>query len=282
MREHARVAGLSGVVAATVFAAGCTDLANPGAPRPTPRPVQQLAASGVWTTKAPMTTARDGGAAAALHGVLYAIGGNGANDYDIVHYLASLEAYNPIANTWTTKAPMPTARCGLAVGVVNGILYAVGGTDNRGTAFATVEAYDPATDTWTTKAPMPTPRYWLGVGVVNGVLYAVGGGNTAFLATVEAYDPATNTWTTKAPVPAERSALAVAVANGRLYAAAGANAYGPVATFEAYDPATNTWSTEASMLTARDGVAADVLGGTLYVIGGTDGNLRVLPTVEAY
>ena len=58
---------------------------------------------------------------------------------------------------WTTKAPMPTPRTGLAAGVVNGILYAVGGND--GVSFlGTVEAYDPATNTWTTKASMPTVR----------------------------------------------------------------------------------------------------------------------------
>ena len=30
-------------------------------------------------------------------------------------------------DTWTTKAPMPTARLGLATSVVNGIIYAIGG-----------------------------------------------------------------------------------------------------------------------------------------------------------
>jgi hypothetical protein len=59
--------------------------------------------------------------------------------------------------TWTTKASMPTARSQLAVSVLNGILYAVGGTNDSG-VLNTVEAYDPTTDSWTTKTPMPTPR----------------------------------------------------------------------------------------------------------------------------
>src|SRR5437899_10589569 len=58
------------------------------------------------------------------------------------------------AGTWTTKAPMPTARWGLAAGVVNGILYAIGGGGTSGFSDPTVvEAYDLATNTWTTKAP---------------------------------------------------------------------------------------------------------------------------------
>src|SRR5712691_1127028 len=75
-------------------------------------------------------------------------------------------------NAWTTKAPMPPARSGLGVSVVNGLLYAVGGhnTSVVGQAFATVEAYEPTTNAWTTKAPMPAADYWFGVGVVNGVL----------------------------------------------------------------------------------------------------------------
>jgi hypothetical protein len=82
---------------------------------------------------------------------------------------------------------MPTARNYLAVGVVNGTLYAVGGYD--GTAYLdTVEAYNPSTDTWTSVASMPTARELLGAVVVNGILYAVGGVNsTATLATNEAF-----------------------------------------------------------------------------------------------
>ena len=65
--------------------------------------------------------------------------------------------------TWTTKAPMPTARSAFSVGEVNGILYAVGGSNARpyvqplpDSSSDVVEAYNPTTDSWTTKASMPT------------------------------------------------------------------------------------------------------------------------------
>ena len=70
---------------------------------------------------------------------------------------------------WANKAPMSTARNVPGVGVVNGILYAVGGL-----TLATMEAYDPVTNTWMPKTSMSTPRYEHAVGVVNGTLYAVG------------------------------------------------------------------------------------------------------------
>jgi hypothetical protein len=179
------------------------------------------------------------------------------------------------SNPWTAQASMPTARWLLAAGVVNGILYAVGGK-NDGT-LATVEAYDPATNTWTTKASMSTARWLHAAGVVNGILYAVGG-NNGFddVATVEAYDPATNTWTTKAPMSNARRGLAAGVVDGTLYAVGGVGS----GTVEAYDPATNTWTMKAPMLTARYGSAAGVVNGILYVVGGY--NNGDLATVEAY
>jgi N-acetylneuraminic acid mutarotase len=99
------------------------------------------AATDTWTNKAPMPTARFGLAASDLNGVLYAVGGCAVFCNYRLPSLNTVEAFNPSTNTWHTKAPMPTARAWLAAGVVNGILYAVGGFET-GPA-ATVEAYNP-------------------------------------------------------------------------------------------------------------------------------------------
>ena len=82
---------------------------------------------------------------------------------------------------------MPTPRRYAAVGVVNGVLYAVGGANSG--ALGTFAAYDPATDTWITRGETLTPRAELAVGVVGGVLYAVGGVNLFPLDTVESLVP---------------------------------------------------------------------------------------------
>jgi N-acetylneuraminic acid mutarotase len=179
--------------------------------------------------------------------------------------------------SWATKASMPTARFGLGMTAVNGVLYAVGGA---GGGAATVEAYDPASDTWTTKASMPTARAFLGVVAVNGILYAIGGfgPNTGALTTVEAYDPVSDKWTTKAPMLTARDGVGVAVVNGILYAVGGGTTNGfPLSTVEAYDPASDTWTTKASMPTARGFLGVAAVNGILYAVGGFG-----LTTVEAY
>ncbi len=168
---------------------------------------------------------------------------------------------------WSPRAPMPTPRSRLGVGVVNGVLYAVGGD-----YIGTVEAYDPVTNSWTTKARMPTPRPELGVGVVNGVLYAVGGD---LIGTVEAYDPVANSWSTKAPMPTPRWGFSVGVVSGVLYTVGG----DAVGTVEAYDPATNSWTTRAALPTHEHGFGIGVVNGVLYAVGADH---DYIGTVEAY
>ena len=241
-----------------------------------------------WFMSTSMPTARANLAAGVVDGKLYAVGGyytDGETDTN----LSTVEVYDPTANTWAAVAPMPTARANLAAGVVDGKLYALGGSaDEAGTKLSTVEVYDPATDTWTTVAPMPTARGFLATGVVDGKLYALGGSSSTdddnAIATVEMYDPATNTWAAVAPMPTARSNLAAGVMDGKLYAVGGYYTDDEtdtnLSTVEVYDPAANTWATAAPMPTARASLAAGVMGGNLYAVGGEDDDQNPLNVVE--
>src|SRR2546422_970562 len=184
---------------------------------------------GTWIAKAPIPTPRAGLAVGVVNGILYAVGGEivhaGVGGY--IEFLSTVEAYDPSTNSWSSKAPLPAPRGGLTVGVVNGILYAVGGSccGPSGHPLGTVEAYDPTTNTWTAKASMPTPRYNLAVGVANQILYAVGGhggpNGESYVNVVEAYDPARNVWTTKTPLPENRNLVGLGSVNGFLHAVGG-------------------------------------------------------------
>lgn len=61
----------------------------------------------------------------------------------------------------------------MRVGVVNGILYAIGGYDGSA-HLNTVECFDPMTNTWRAVASMASRRSSAGVAVLNDTLYVVG------------------------------------------------------------------------------------------------------------
>ena len=67
-----------------------------------------------------------------------------------------------------------TRRLGVAVAVLHGYLYAIGGSDGQN-PLNSVERYDPQKNTWTVMAPMSTRRKHLGCAVYNNMIYAVGG-----------------------------------------------------------------------------------------------------------
>jgi ELWxxDGT repeat protein len=242
---------------------------------------------GSWSAAAAMPTPRGAFDVAVIDGKIYAVGGFSEGGFsDATGALPTLEVYDPASNTWMTKTSMAAARNGVAVGVVDGILYAIGGATAavNGTPLNSVEAYDPATNTWTPRAPMPTPRAHLDVAVVNGIIYAIGGADGSILNTVEAYDPQTNTWTTKAPLLTARSSPGVEIVDGIIYATGGQTGPGIfTSTVEAYSPATNTWTTRASMPTGRGGHGVALLNGRIYTLGGNANFSAVqLNTVESY
>merc|ERR1739844_335695 len=96
---------------------------------------------------------------------------------------------------------------GVAVAVLNGFLYAIGGSDGQ-CPLNSVERYDPQKNTWTLMAPMSTRRKHLGSQVYNNMIYAVGGRDDCTeLSSAERYNPATNTWAPIVAMMSRRSGL---------------------------------------------------------------------------
>jgi hypothetical protein len=124
---------------------------EPAAPLPGPEFAAATAPANVWSTKAPMPTARSILATGVVSGVIYAVGGSSVDGTA----LATVQAYTPGGNTWTTRAPLPSPRTSLSgAGTINGVLYVAGGENSQRSLTATLFAYNPSTNTWTTKAPI--------------------------------------------------------------------------------------------------------------------------------
>ncbi|MBM3235253.1 hypothetical protein FJZ31_03030 [Candidatus Poribacteria bacterium] len=206
-------------------------------------------ATDTWAKKADMPTARGALSTSVVNGRIYAIGGvTTTKPTTTISTLSTVEEYDPTTDTWTKKADIPIPRQGLSTSVVNGKIYAIGGS--AGGVVSTVEEYDPVTDIWTKKTNMPTPRWFLSTSVVNDRIYAIGGGGvddyyapSPVLSTVEVYDPETDTWTKKTDMFTPRAQFSASAVNGYIYAIGGTPTfcYGvykscvPLSTVEEYD-----------------------------------------------
>jgi N-acetylneuraminic acid mutarotase len=207
----------------------------------------------------------------------------------------------PLAETWTTLAPMPQQQQEAAVAVLDGRMYVMGGFSDDPQPFTLVQIYDPRTDQWRPGAPLAEPVHHAGAATVGGKIYLVGGFRNPFgqrepVDSVWAYDPATDRWTPRAPLPSPRGALGVAAVGDRIYAVGGEHrrppdalrpagsplAYEPVADLTVYDPAADRWETLPPMRARRDHL---VVGGTadrLYVVSGRDRPVYDIPYLEEY
>jgi N-acetylneuraminic acid mutarotase len=185
-----------------------------------------------------------------------------------------------VENEWTAKEPMPTARGGFGVAVVNGKIYAIGGLNND-TQLAVNEEYNPVTNTWTTKTPMPTARSGFAIAVYQNKIYCIGGtvGDSedlvsGFTGVNEVYDPVKNIWEIKESMPTPRADLCASVVDGKIYLIGGKEYWGVEPFYheldvnEVYYPETDSWTTKSPMPIPALGYASEVVNGKIYVIGG--------------
>ena len=175
-----------------------------------------------------------------------------------------------VTNLWSFKAPMATGRQSPGAGVVNGVVYVVGGY-NGGVTLSSMEAYTPGTNSWAPKAALPATRGSpAGVGVINGKLYVAGGttGTSGVTNTLYAYTPSTNTWVAKAPMNVPRGCEASAVIAGQLYVYSGDCNTTASSSFQRYNPASNSWTVLPPPRFARRLAAGGAVGGKFYLVGG--------------
>lgn len=99
------------------------------------------AATGSWSTVAPMPTARCVEVGASLAGRLHVFGGTTFVSGADASAVATHEVYDPVNNVWATLEPMPTARYALMGASAGDALFAIGGRRMDGTVTTAVERY---------------------------------------------------------------------------------------------------------------------------------------------
>jgi non-specific serine/threonine protein kinase len=128
-----------------------------------------------WTGGADLPTPREHLAAVSDGEFAYAVGGRElAPDKN----LATLERYDPEADSWQALPDMPTARGGLGAVIVGRRVFAVGGESPTG-AMREVEYFNLGDKSWSRAPSMRTPRHGLTVEAIGGAFYAIGGATHA-------------------------------------------------------------------------------------------------------
>jgi len=171
--------------------------------------------------------------------------------------------------------PMPTLRENFEIAILNGKIYAIGGSNSsQQVYFGTNEEYDPASNRWDTKESMPTPRSGFGIFVFQDKIYCVGGYSTerSYIGVNEVYYPISDTWEIKASMPTKRSSMQTKMVNGTIFFLGGAIGYDYEKsetvysqTNEAYDPVTDSWETKTS-IPVNGEFDAYVFGDQIYCI----------------
>src|SRR5258705_135687 len=133
-----------------------------------------------WRARASMPTPCNHMGGEAVNGKIYVIGGrlSGAFIIGFPGNINLVQAYDPAADSWVTKTPMPTPRSGFNTAALNGIIYAAGGEVQNGSylaAFRAFEAYDPASDTWWQLPSMLLPRHEAIMAVLGNRIHVAGG-----------------------------------------------------------------------------------------------------------
>jgi N-acetylneuraminic acid mutarotase len=137
-----------------------------------------------WSTLAEMPTPRNHHSVEVVDGKIYAIGGRVGSCFS-AGWSSNIwmnDAYDIATNTWTPRAPMPTARSGTGIAVVDGKIHVLGGEgwiEDFGGVFRAHEVFDPKTNTWARYPRMLTPRHGFAAAGIGKSLYAVSGVNNA-------------------------------------------------------------------------------------------------------
>lgn len=270
-----------------------------------------------WERKADMPTARTGVSVSVVDGKIYAIGGTELKRFEIDVFdeikrewrkvrvwepkeLPTVEMYDPVTDTWTRKADMPTPRQ-TATCVVNEKIYAIGGSatinfqEGKPTRLKTVEVYDPVTDTWAKVRNMNHVRAGATVSVVDGRIYVMGGTGWPqipnqpgpYLSNIEVFNPKANQWRDIEEMFEPKAGHSASVIDGKIYVIGGGfwenGLYTHLSTIEIYDPKMGGWISRPDMPMSKLGHTAEVINGEIYIFGGHGADDEdPLITVEVY
>jgi DNA-binding CsgD family transcriptional regulator len=217
-----------------------------------------------WQEEASISIARARLTAVAFNGFIYAIGGQMPGGYT-----GAVEAFDPVAQTWTLKATKPVPVANIVGAVLGDKVYVPGGSISSEQVTDVVEVYDPVADQWEQAAPLPSPRAAYALAVHSEKLYLFGGTDgKQDVDTVLVYDPAADSWRTGPSMFQARAFAAAATLDNEIYVVGGYAGGHELDTCQIYLPLQEKWESCTPMLESRGGLSLVAVGGRLWAIGG--------------
>lgn len=156
-----------------------------------------------------------------------------------IGFVASVEIYDPVADTWTRAADMDSPRWAHTITAMDdGSVLVVGGENEDGKV-ASAERYDPAADAWVEVSRMVDGRSGHSMEILpDGRLMVAGGSGP----TVEVYDFTTREWSLLPNLDQRLRDAAVGVLlDGSIVVAGGFGSQGPVNTALFHTLGSNQW-----------------------------------------
>jgi N-acetylneuraminic acid mutarotase len=241
-------------------------LGNCVTPTPTPIPC----ALGAWTTAANYPLVVESTAIGTDGTYVYSAGGFTGTPSTAFY------RYDPVANTWTSLAPLPAAVYDAhgAYAANTNAFYVFGGYN--GSAVNTTQRYNVATNAWSAGAAMPAARLWANVAYYsfNGKIYVIGGLDAGFVEQSQTweYDPVADTWnTSRANDTIAQGGSGTVISGQYIYLMGGYGGGAGSAVHNRYDILGNTWAGLAALPVPNFQAGAGNIAGRNYLFGG--GNL---------
>ncbi|XP_041350003.1 kelch-like protein 3 [Gigantopelta aegis] len=250
-----------------------------------------------WRVLTKLPEARHHHGSIVLNDLIYIIGGS-TLDSDALENLANptnvCYTYNYYQHAWTRIAPMSTKRMYHGVASLGGVLYAMGGENERGETLDTMEFYNPQTNLWGRAARMSDCKIAVATVSHNGLVYVIGGfmetsEEKVLFGTVECYNPRRNRWTVKNPLPKPVCHAGVVEVNNTLYLVGGSSfcdnsdVMPSVGSVFRYDEVSDRWDVITTLRVPRHDAGVACSGDTIFVVGGlTSPQGTTLADVEAF
>lgn len=127
-----------------------------------------------WTRLKNMPTKRSSHSGIECNGKFYVFGGWN-NITGSSKYIPTVEAYNPVTNSWEKKADMLMPKGAFIAESHEGYIYIIGGKNEEIGAIDIVDCYSTYSDKWITLEPMPTARYNFNMAKVDNKIYVSNG-----------------------------------------------------------------------------------------------------------